>query len=900
MTDEEHAALGRPYTLQEADDACLGRGPAAAEPPRLTVEDAVLLLLHEDPRPLEGKKSRVRRALVAAARVLRESGVEPVLFSGGRRGPRASHINDAVEQLAFSDKVRVSGGRGSQNLAIEIAPRGRAAIGEKHESLPPAARAKLARIRAKLGALRPRPPSAKAEPALDAATAARLQKYVSRGERLFEEGKYDEAYANYRLAAKLCAPDADLHLKMAMSMGEMGLHEDALRHCRAAIRADPAGAAGYAAAAHCLNKLGLPAKALPYSKRAVLRDPSNPRMHTLCGVTLNRLGRHAEAVSHHQRAAGLDPGSVQARQNASFSLFQLGRYEEALRQVEEAARMSPKDPVAHVRIATCLSRMDRHEEAASAGRRAVEAAPGRADSYFPLLDALFKQGRYGKALEWCSRASKECPDDPRPHYATALALRALGRQEEALPHCEKSVELDPYNPDFRAAMSYLLRDLKRLDEALPHCKAVVSAEPGNLNAHSNMGSMLAELGRHKEALACFGRALRIDPRQPVPRYNRALSLQETGRPRRALREYKRVIALDPGNTGAYNNMGTVLSALGREGEALAHFDRALELDPGNAEAHLNKALSLQHLDQHGDALAHFDRAIVMKPGSADARVGRLSCLDRLKLEDKEIGRYAEEVLGPSNPDKGGGPGAAGRQAGPTAAAERADRRRLRARGAISDADREKLVRSLLGRRESLTLEYKSRALLHTEGPGGSKTSAGKLARALCCFANTKGGNLLIGVGDDGKAEGLGPDGGRLSHKEKDKIMTRVADVIDGYLGAEHGDCFDYGIVEVDGLDILHCAVARSEREPVLLEKKVEGKHVFFTRVGNTCKPLDSKKMLHYVKKEWFDWSPHQRPIGRPAPNRADEAATLAGGRGGDPGDRGYESIDSDAGVFGSR
>ena len=115
MTGEGHASPGRPYTLQEADDACLGRGPAAAEPPRLTVEDAVLLLLSADSRPMEGKKSRVRRALVAAARALRESGVEPVLFSGGRRGPSTAHINDAVEQLAFSNRVHVSGGGGSQN-----------------------------------------------------------------------------------------------------------------------------------------------------------------------------------------------------------------------------------------------------------------------------------------------------------------------------------------------------------------------------------------------------------------------------------------------------------------------------------------------------------------------------------------------------------------------------------------------------------------------------------------------------------------------------------------------------------------------------------------------------------------------------------------------------------------
>ena len=853
MTGEDHGVPGRPYTLQEADDACLGRGPAAAEPPRLTVEDAVLLLLHEDPRPMEGKKSRVRRALVAAARALRESGVEPVLFSGGRRGPRASHINDAVEQLAFSNRVHVSGGKGGQNLAIEITPRGRAAVKEKHESLPPAARAKLEQIRARLGAPRPRPPAAEEQPALDAATAARLQKYVGRGDRLFEEGKYDEAYANYRLAAKLCAPDASLHLKMARSMAKMGLHEDALRHCRAAIKADPAGADAHIAAGHCLLNLGRHAEALPHSRRAALREPSNPRAYMLRGIILSRLGRHAEALPYYQRAARLDPGGALARRNASFSLFQLGRYEEALRQAEEAAKTGPKDPAAHARIASCLSKMGRHEEAVPAGRKAIEAAPGRADSYLPLLTALFGLDRHEEALEWCGRAARACPGDPRPHYATALALRALGRQEEALAHCEKSVGLDPFNTAFRTTMSLLLYDLERLPEALSHCEKVVSAEPANLLALSNMGSILAELGRHDEALACLGRAIRLDPEQPVPRYNRALSLQEAGKPGRALREYKRVVRLDPGNTGAYNNMGTLLSEQGRDGEALAHFDRALELDPGNAEAHLNRALSLQHLNLHKDALAHFDRALELDPGSADAHVGRLSCLDKLKLEDKEIGHYAGEALGPAPATGGPRPGAAGRHA--------AAPRPAPAQGSAPGGDRAELVRSLLSMDESTVLEFKSWPASRPDRPQEPGKMNEKIAKVLCSFANTDGGDLLVGVGDNGKLEGLAPGGGRLSRKERDDMLTWMTNVIVDYIGVNHDGLFNREIVEVGGLDILHCRAAASEDGPIILKKRLEGKHDFFVRAGSSCRAPGSTEMLDRIKTKWPEWASRPRPTG---------------------------------------
>ena len=859
MTGEDAPAPDRPYTLREADEACLGRGPCADGPPGLTLEDAVLLFLLAGPGPVRGKRGRVRRALLAAARALRGSGLEPALFRGGRGGPSAAQIDDAVGQLEFSGRVRASGGgaggAGGRDIAVEITPRGADGIREKHESLPHAARKKLEVIRAKLDAPpRPQPAAAKGGAGAGAGSgallkggtredgdaggpagseaaegrpgrgedAAKFQKYVDRGDRLLEEGRHDEAYANYRLAARLRAPGAGLRLRMARSMAEMGLYEDALKNCRAAIRDEPAGAGGYSAAGHCLDSLG----------------------------------RHAEALPYHQRAAGLDPGSAAAHQGALFSLFRLGRHAEALRHAEILAGMQPKDSAAHARVAACLSRLGRHEEAASAGRRAIEAAPSLAASYFPLLAALLELGRHEEVLEWCGEAAKADALDPRPRFITALSLHALGRREEALAHCKKAVELDPANPDFRGAMSMLLRELRRLPEALSHCEAAASARPGSLPLLSNMGSMLAELCRHKEALECLGRAIRLDPDQPVPRYNRGLSLQKTGRPRRALREYERVVALDPGHIGAYNNAGTVLSGLGRDGEALAYFDRALELDPASAAVHGNKALSLQRLGLHKNALAYFDRALELDPASAIARIGRATCLAKLGLPDEKIGHYAGDKMDPATTAGGAGHSAAGRHA--------ADAPPLPApaQEAASGGDRARLVKSLLSRDESKTLEFKSWPASRPGVPPDSSGMEGKIARELCSLANTEGGDLLIGVGDGGEVEGLAPGGGRLPRKERDKMLSWLANVIADYLGAERGNHFDFEIVEVDGLDILHCAVPASEDGPVIVRKRLEGRHDFFVRVGSTCRPLDSREMLEYVKTKWHDQISRPRPMGQ--------------------------------------
>lgn len=151
---------------------------------------------------------------------------------------------------------------------------------------------------------------------------ARRQRYADRGDRICNEKKYGEAYANYRQAEERGAPDAYLHLRMARSLAEMDLHKDALGHCMAAIRADPARAGCYAGAGYCLNSLG----------------------------------RHAEALAYHQRAARLDPDNAQAHRYASLSLTHLGRHEESLRHAQREAAISPGDPGVHARVATVCRR----------------------------------------------------------------------------------------------------------------------------------------------------------------------------------------------------------------------------------------------------------------------------------------------------------------------------------------------------------------------------------------------------------------------------------------------------------------------------------------------------------------------------------------------------------------
>ena len=143
---------GRLYTLEEMDKYVL---PRTADI-RLTAEDVVLLLFGADPRPVVDKDALASQAFLAVTGPLARSGVEPIAFRRGRGGrPRSAHVELALDHLAFTKNVAVSGRGKRGGPAITITAKGSRRIAEKRGRLPAAVRSALAHKRAGWGGAAP-------------------------------------------------------------------------------------------------------------------------------------------------------------------------------------------------------------------------------------------------------------------------------------------------------------------------------------------------------------------------------------------------------------------------------------------------------------------------------------------------------------------------------------------------------------------------------------------------------------------------------------------------------------------------------------------------------------------------------------------------------------------------
>jgi type I restriction enzyme R subunit len=153
---------------------------------------------------------------------------------------------------------------------------------------------------------------------------------------------------------------------------------------------------------------------------------------------------------------------------------------------------------------------------------------------------------------------------------------------------------------------------------------------------------------------------------------------------------------------------------------------------------------------------------------------------------------------------------------------------------------------LIRRGESKSLEFKSTLRWSLkEDRQDDKGVTFAVLKTVAAFLNTEGGDLLIGVADDGSIVGLEAD--RL--ESDDKLMRHLAQVVRNGLGDRAGTCIDPKVQEVQGKSVCVVSCQRSP-EPVFLlwkglETSPEGD--FFVRSGPGTVKLPPESAQEYIR-----------------------------------------------------
>lgn len=156
------------------------------------------------------------------------------------------------------------------------------------------------------------------------------------------------------------------------------------------------------------------------------------------------------------------------------------------------------------------------------------------------------------------------------------------------------------------------------------------------------------------------------------------------------------------------------------------------------------------------------------------------------------------------------------------------------------------AQELIKRGESKTLEFKSTLRWNLrDDKRDDKVITHSALKTIAAFLNTEGGDLLIGVADDGSIVGIEAD--RL--EDDDTFMLHLAQVVRNALGDRASTCIDPATQPLDGKTVCIVSCQRSP-EPVFLkwkktEESPEGD--FFVRSGPGTVRLPPDSAEEYIR-----------------------------------------------------
>ncbi len=120
-------------------------------------------------------------------------------------------------------------------------------------------------------------------------------------------------------------------------------------------------------------------------------------------------------------------------------------------------------------------------------------------------------------------------------------------------------------------------------------------------------------------------------------------------------------------------------------------------------------------------------------------------------------------------------------------------------------------------------------------------------KTICAFLNAEGGDLLIGVSDDGMIVGLAADYQGLKTKNRDGLENYLISQISQKIGDVYLKHVRIFFQEIDGEEICRVSVTPSQ-EPAYITHK--SKQEFFVRTGNNSRPFKISDAAKYLKERW--------------------------------------------------
>jgi pentatricopeptide repeat protein len=252
--------------------------------------------------------------------------------------------------------------------------------------------------------------------------------YLRAGTANERTGDHAGAERAFRRGLELAPNDAELRNALGWTLFQDGRSEEAVAEYTRAVAADPGHAKAHNNLALALLELGRLEEAAGHFKTSLALEP-RAEIYSDFGFTMARLGRPAEARAAYEKALALDPSSTSAHFNLAVAFVQAGDFAAAEAHYRQALA-GKSTAEARNGLGYVLARQGRTEEAFAEYRQAIDADASYTPAYNNLAEGLASQGRFEEAESYYKR-SLAVKASPAVYNALGVVQRRLGKTAEA-------------------------------------------------------------------------------------------------------------------------------------------------------------------------------------------------------------------------------------------------------------------------------------------------------------------------------------------------------------------------------------------------------------------------------------------------------------------------------------
>lgn len=157
---------------------------------------------------------------------------------------------------------------------------------------------------------------------------------------------------------------------------------------------------------------------------------------------------------------------------------------------------------------------------------------------------------------------------------------------------------------------------------------------------------------------------------------------------------------------------------------------------------------------------------------------------------------------------------------------------------MDDMQRNNILR-LIEEGESEWLEFKSTLRTNLQTGETDKRMEKAVLKTIVAFLNSEGGDLLVGVADDGEI--IGAD--VASFGNKDKMGLHLSNLMSSQIGSAFLPCISFFMVDFGDKTVIRVKVDRCAKPAFLKDGKTE---LFYVRKGPQSEELTGMSLISYV------------------------------------------------------